>query len=184
MTNNKQQTAVKLYTEEQVRKALKTYSDLSKVVTENDVLKDITPIELPSDEEIRNISIKYYVNKSACFYFEIGAKWMRDMYKDRIEAEIIKQCAEQSTSEASKYAEGYTEGYQRAVDYMKETLKNKIEVMENANNEFKKGTANTTNTTFVCTEFVSDQLFYKGTLPHCMRCGKPQYQHPIITKTI
>jgi hypothetical protein len=184
MTNNKQQTAMKLYTEEQVRKALKTYSDLSKVVTENDVLKDITPIELPSDEEIRNISIKYYVNKSACFYFEIGAKWMRDMYKDRIEAEIIKQCAEQSTSEASKYAEGYTEGYQRALDYMTDTIKNKIEVMENANNEFKKGTANTTTTTFLCTEFISDQLFYKGTLPHCIRCGKPQYQHPIITNTI
>jgi hypothetical protein len=82
------------------------------------------------------------------------------------------------------YADGYREGYQRAVDYMKETLKNKIEVMENANNEFKKGTANTTTTTFLCTEFVSDQLFYKGTLPHCMRCGKPQYQHPIITNTI
>ena len=81
------------------------------------------------------------------------------------------------------YAEGYKEGYKRAVDYMKETLKNKIEVMENANNEFKKGTANTTHTTFLCTEFVSDQLFYKGTLPHCMRCGKPQYQHPIISNT-
>jgi protoporphyrinogen oxidase len=184
MENNKQQTAMKLYTEEQVRKALKTYSDLSKVVTENDVLKDLTHIELPSDEEIRNISIKYYVNKSACFYFEIGAKWMRDMYQDKMEAEIIKQCAEQSTSEASKYAEGYTEGYQRALDYMADAIKNKIEIKENANNEFKKGTANTTTTTFLCTEFVSDQLFYKGTLPHCMRCGKPQYQHPIITNTI
>jgi hypothetical protein len=115
-----------------------------------------------------------------------------EMYHDEIEqAEldakeivIIKECATQSTSEANKYAEGYKEGYKRAVDYMKETLKNKIEVMENANNEFKKGTANTTHTTFLCTEFVSDQLFYKGTLPHCMRCGKPQYQHPIISNTI
>ena len=108
----------------------------------------------------------------------------RDMYKDRIEAEIIKQCAEQSTSEASKYAEGYKEGYKRALDYMSDTIKNKIEIKEDANNEFRKGTANTTGTTFLCTEFVSDQLFYKGTLPHCMRCGKPQYQHPIITNTI
>ena len=49
----------------------------------------------------------------------------RDMYKDRIEAEIIKQCAEQSTSEASKYSEGYKEGYQRALDYMADTIKNK-----------------------------------------------------------
>jgi hypothetical protein len=108
----------------------------------------------------------------------------REMYQEKIESEIIKQCATQSTSEASKYAEGYKEGYKRACDYMIDTIKNKIEVMENANNEFRKGTANTTNTTFLCTEFVSDQLFYKGTLPHCMRCGKPQYQHPIITKTI
>jgi hypothetical protein len=82
------------------------------------------------------------------------------------------------------YADGYKEGYKRALDYMTDTIKNKIEVMENANNEFKKGTANTTHTTFLCTQFVSDQLFYKGTLPHCMRCGKPSYQHPIISNTI
>jgi len=105
------------------------------------------------------------------------------MHKDAIELAIIKQCAEQSTSDASKYAEGYKEGYQRALDYMTDTIKNKIEVMENANNEFKKGTANTTNTTFLCTQFVSDQN--KGaTLPRCMRCGKPRYQHPIISNTI
>jgi uncharacterized protein YbcC (UPF0753/DUF2309 family) len=115
---------------------------------------------------------------------EILFEQAKEIEKDQMEAAIIKQCAEQSTSEASKYAEGYKEGYKRACDYMTDTIKNKIEVMENANNEFRKGTANTTHTTFLCTEFVSDQLFYKGTLPHCMRCGKPQYQHPIITKTI
>jgi hypothetical protein len=82
------------------------------------------------------------------------------------------------------YSDGYKEGYKRALDYMTDTIKNKIEIKENANNEFRKGTANTTGTTFVCTEFVSDQLFYKGTLPHCIRCGKPQYQHPIISNTI
>jgi chlorite dismutase len=107
----------------------------------------------------------------------------REMYQDKMEAAIIKQCATQSTSQASKYAEGYKEGYKRACDYMIDTIKNKVEVMENANNEFRKGTANTTHTTFLCTQFVSDQLFYKGTLPHCMRCGKPQYQHPIISNT-
>lgn len=102
---------------------------------------------------------------------------------DAKEIVIIKQCAIESTSEASAYSRGYTEGYKRAVDYMTDTLKNKIEIKENRNNEFKKGTSNTTGTTFLCTEFVSDQLFYKGTLPHCMRCGKPQYQHPIISNT-
>jgi hypothetical protein len=105
-------------------------------------------------------------------------------YLDGFEFALINECAKQSTSDASKYADGYKEGYQRALDYMTDTIKNKIEVRENANNEFKKGTSNTTTTTFLCTEFVSDQLFYKGTLPHCMRCGKPQYQHPIISNTI
>jgi len=114
---------------------------------------------------------------------EILLDQAREMYQDEIEAAIIKQCAEESTSKASSYAEGYKEGYKRAVDYMTDTLKNKIEIKENGNNEFKKGTSNTTGTTFLCTEFVSDQLFYKGTLPHCMRCGKPQYQHPIISNT-
>jgi hypothetical protein len=104
----------------------------------------------------------------------------REMYQEKMEAEIIKQCATQSTSEASKYAEGYKEGYQRALDYMTNTIKDKIEIKENRNFFTKTGT----NTTFLCTEFVSDQLFYKGTLPHCMRCGKPEYQHPIISNTI
>ena len=117
------------------------------------------------------------------YKYEIFLEQAREMYQDEIEAAIIKQCAEQSTSKASSYAEGYTEGYKRAVDYMTDTLKNKIDIKENGNNQFKKGTSNTTGTTFLCTEFVSDQLFYKGTLPHCMRCGKPQYQHPIISNT-
>ena len=108
----------------------------------------------------------------------------KEMYNDEMEAVIIKHCAEIGTSNASAYSDGYKEGYQRALDYMTDTIKNKIEIKENANNEFRKGTANTTHTTFLCTEFVSDQLFYKGTLPHCMRCGKPQYQHPIISNTI
>jgi hypothetical protein len=57
MSNNKQ--SMKLYTEEQVRKALKTYSDLSKVVTEDDALKDLTPIELPSDKNIIHLQWIY-----------------------------------------------------------------------------------------------------------------------------
>ena len=104
----------------------------------------------------------------------------RDMYKDRIEAEIIKQCAEKSTSEASKYAEGYKEGYKRALDYMTDTIKNKIEVMENANNEFRKGTANTTGTTFLCTQFIAENRDTTS-LPNCIRCGKPLYQHPLTS---
>jgi hypothetical protein len=102
---------------------------------------------------------------------------------DYMELKIQAKEMDKEQKEIS-YADGYKEGYKRALDYMTDTIKNKIEVMENANNEFKKGTANTTHTTFLCTQFVSDQLFDKGTLPHCMRCGKPSYQHPIISNTI
>ena len=50
----------------------------------------------------------------------------REMYKDEMEAEIIKQCVEQSTSDASKYAEGYKEGYNRALELTKWTISNLI----------------------------------------------------------
>ena len=56
MSNNKQ--IMKLYTEEQMRKALRTYFDLSKFLTESDVIKEFTPIELPSDEEIEEIAFR------------------------------------------------------------------------------------------------------------------------------
>ena len=66
---------MKLYTEEQLTKYL-----LDEGIMElSDLANNLIPhIELPSDQEIKDVSIKYYVNKSACFYFEIGAKWMRD----------------------------------------------------------------------------------------------------------
>jgi len=99
---------------------------------------------------------------------------------EAIEIEIIKQCAERSTSNASKYAEGYKEGYKRALDYMSDTIKNKIEIKENGSNIFT--TTGTTSTTFLCTQFVA-QPRITTSLPNCIKCGKPQYQHPIITNT-
>ena len=78
MSNNKQ--SMKLYTEEQVRLAMYFARGHNKM-TDSQFIDSLTPIELPSDEEIKDASIKYYVNKSACFYFEIGAKWMRDKIK-------------------------------------------------------------------------------------------------------
>ena len=65
---------MKLYTEEQVRKVMYKAMYLSHCN-----LEDLTPIELPSDEEIHEKSIKYYTNITASFYFELGAKWMRDL---------------------------------------------------------------------------------------------------------
>ena len=90
MTNNKQ--SMKLYTESEVRKAIELSRDThqeGRAYMERDeydysmdeVFELLTPIEFPSYEEIKDASIKYYVNKSACFYFEIGAKWMRDKIK-------------------------------------------------------------------------------------------------------
>jgi hypothetical protein len=57
MTNNKQQTAVKLYTEEQVKKML----DLARFTynSEDKILLSQIPIELPSDEEIKKVLIQY-----------------------------------------------------------------------------------------------------------------------------
>ena len=81
MSNDKQ--SMKLYTEEEVFKAIQMADKYHYLITseECDIVNSLTPIELPSDKEIKDASIKYYVNKSACFYFEIGAKWMRDKIK-------------------------------------------------------------------------------------------------------
>jgi hypothetical protein len=70
---------MKLYTERQMKEMFRM--GLAHSINEDGALGQFSPIELPSDEEIKDASIKYYVNKSACFYFEIGAKWMRDKIK-------------------------------------------------------------------------------------------------------
>lgn len=79
---------MKLYTEEEVRKAYiqgwidveqDRYSNISNGLT--GILRELTPIELPSDEEIEkgvncsNLGLKYDYNMSAGF--KKGAKWMR-----------------------------------------------------------------------------------------------------------
>jgi hypothetical protein len=76
--SNKQQTAFKLYTEEQVKKML----DLARFTynSEDKILLSQIPIELPSDEEINdskfssNAPIQELYNDG----WEEGAKWMRD----------------------------------------------------------------------------------------------------------
>ena len=76
-------------------------------------------------------SIEWLIKKCACAdlrpeLWNIIKEQAREMYKDEMEAEIIKKCAEQSTSEASKYAEGYKEGYNRAIELTKWTISNLI----------------------------------------------------------
>ena len=85
MSNNKQ--SMKLYTEEQVRKAIKLAQkcehDCGGVYFEygiEDVLEDLTPIELPSDEEIDEYvkSTGYYGHCTYEYHegIEEGAKYV------------------------------------------------------------------------------------------------------------
>lgn len=76
----------KLYTEEQVMKAIKLAqkceSDCGGIYFyyENapEIIDDLTPIELPTDEEIDNASL---LISSERMEFIKGAKWMRDKIK-------------------------------------------------------------------------------------------------------
>ena len=76
----------KLYTEEQLRKAWNTaYVDALALDNEDykpifydDFIASLTPIELPTDEEIKRNSMLWgYAGE---FYYK-GAKWMRDKIK-------------------------------------------------------------------------------------------------------
>ena len=86
--SNKQQTAMKLYTEEQVREMLEICIDIDlyeHILTFEDIFKTQTPIELPSNEEIEKESFDLYANHNTYLLnvrqykaFKRGAKWMRD----------------------------------------------------------------------------------------------------------
>ena len=61
---------MKLYTEEQVRSLLNKMDIIYS-------LEDLTPIELPSDEEIENISKGEYYDEEQRGFIS-GAKWMKE----------------------------------------------------------------------------------------------------------
>jgi hypothetical protein len=66
---------MKLYTEEQVKKAISIaeYGDYEC----EQIIDELTPIELPSDEEIENVAkISCYENDVHLFSW--GAKWMKE----------------------------------------------------------------------------------------------------------
>ena len=74
---------MKLYTEEQVKKAL---NDCGEYFIVNMVLEKMKPIELPSDEEIYELMDNLPFSKHIGYElfndgqrngFELGAKWMR-----------------------------------------------------------------------------------------------------------
>jgi hypothetical protein len=62
-----------LYTEEEVRKAI----ELSDGRSIDEVLAGLTPIQLPSDEEIISENQLSEFNSEDVAYYQ-GAKWMRD----------------------------------------------------------------------------------------------------------
>lgn len=84
---------MKLYTEEQVRKAIELSRDThqeGRAYMERDeydysideVVDLLTQIELPTDDEIEKMSIEYFNDAEGREYekvfYKIGAKWMRD----------------------------------------------------------------------------------------------------------
>jgi hypothetical protein len=76
---------MKLYTEEQVRKAIDFF--ISDETKKDKVIETLTPIELPSDEEIKSYSDRYSIihedvsdklGKYLVYAIHIdGAKWMK-----------------------------------------------------------------------------------------------------------
>ena len=93
MTNNKQQTEMKRYTEEEIVSFLKR--EFSDEINAETFMENLSPIELPSDEEIQKESNNEYQEQKQSYensvemfpidfanYLEVGfidgAKWMRD----------------------------------------------------------------------------------------------------------
>ena len=78
---------MKLYTEEQVRAILdlaKLNVYGTKVYSKDELLDKLTPIELPSDEEIDEVSfirLLYLTDKSG--NFRLGAKWVIEKIKQQ-----------------------------------------------------------------------------------------------------
>jgi hypothetical protein len=71
---------MKLYTEEELLKAMayaRSY-DANWVITENEILKLITPIELPSDEDISIQASNRHYGTNFKHVFASGAKWMKE----------------------------------------------------------------------------------------------------------
>jgi hypothetical protein len=68
---------MKLYTEEEIRKFFTEKYDEGLSIDE--LIEILTPIELPSDEEIKDASLEDNNDDlSPAEEFQQGAKWMRD----------------------------------------------------------------------------------------------------------
>jgi len=70
----------KLYTEEQMIKAFHYGKTLEPFDCFDDFIESLTPIQLPTDEEIKNTATHLEPNVTRRA-FQSGAKWMRDKIK-------------------------------------------------------------------------------------------------------
>ena len=83
---------MKLYTKEQVRIAIqqaRVYEDywhMEYQYTDNDIIKELTAIELPTDEEIKHkinkeVFVNWFSNDEYERGFQDGAKWVIQQIK-------------------------------------------------------------------------------------------------------
>jgi hypothetical protein len=102
MSNNKQ--SMKLYTEEEIKRGLD--NPVTFDMTTDEFINSLTPIELPSDEDIEEKLNVAYGNG-----YEQGEM---DFYK-------------KMKSQGKLYADGYEEGYLHALELVKWKIDNEIQ---------------------------------------------------------
>lgn len=79
---------MKLYTEEQVRKAMSALNDIKYMYySDDDIFDSLTPIELPSDEEIEGACNEELNGLLSTFGFRKGAKWVTEQIKEQADGE-------------------------------------------------------------------------------------------------
>ena len=68
-----------LYTEEQLREAYnRGRTDWINEIEDYYIFSELTPIELPSNEEIKDKSFNKFTQSNARTCFEEGAKWIKE----------------------------------------------------------------------------------------------------------
>ena len=72
---------MKLYTEEQVRQAMQ--DAMIPSIYQMDLWGQLTPIELPSDEDINEASLKWLTLATHISGFQMGAKWVIEKIKQQ-----------------------------------------------------------------------------------------------------
>ncbi len=75
---------IKLYTEEQVKRAIDIADDNADLLEYDDILSKLTPIELPSDEETERIELGSGMHDFYKGGFIEGAKWVIEKIKQQV----------------------------------------------------------------------------------------------------